>query len=248
MNDRYNKLIWADLSAYNVRKSMEFYRHTFQWTFHSQKLSTTEEYTLAYVGKNAVAGVYEMPEVYQKSQFPPFWMPYIQVSDIRQTVKEAMEIGGAIEVEPTKIDHCWIALIRDPLGAGISLYEGNPSIDKSIARNKTTYDFELHISSTEPIVAFYEKVFQWKLESGSDSNSGRFLNAQNDLIATARVLPSHDRAGYEYWIPVFFVENLANYLQMLQLNSGSVFTSFDDGTIMVCDSLGASFLVRVVSS
>jgi len=44
--------------------------------------------------------MYTMPEKFQKIGMPSFWMSYIQVSNIEDTVRKAEEHGAIIEISP----------------------------------------------------------------------------------------------------------------------------------------------------
>ena len=65
-----------------------------------------------------------MPEKFQSIRMPSFWMSYIHVQNIEETVRVAKANGAIIEVSPEAAPGGGlVALIRDPAGAGFTCYE-----------------------------------------------------------------------------------------------------------------------------
>lgn len=238
MPGRSCEFVWTDLSSYHVPKSSAFYADSFEWQI---PLSQNDKYHIATIGGTPAAALYEMPETYQKKGFPPFWMSYIQVPSVENSIKLALELGGQLEMGPIEVEGGCFALIRDPLGAGFSLYQS--AEDYTPAKgNNTVQCRELHISNLKSVQAFYEKLFNWSIEK-SAASPFQISNSDRIEIGTIRELPHALRAGYEYWIPVFQVANLQEYMQKLRKLGGIVYQVFDQRIAMVTDPYGASFMV-----
>lgn len=108
---------------------------------------------------------------------PPFWMSYIQVSDLEQTVGLAEQHGAKVEVRPTSASGGGqVALIRDPSGAGFTCYQGDAFSPKNASLIHGTQVWnELHVSDLTLIKDFYEKVFDWRIEHPMKMNDIRCL-------------------------------------------------------------------------
>jgi len=60
-----SEFIWADLSTYDLNKSIPFYEKVFKWT-----IINNENYYIANNNCNEVAGIYETPDFFKKIVFP----------------------------------------------------------------------------------------------------------------------------------------------------------------------------------
>ena len=114
-----NKFIWADLSSYEPEKTKRFYESVFGWNYYD-----SNNYLTAYNGNVEVVGLYQTPVKFQQMKMPSFWMSYIQVESVSETVEKARELGGIIELVDLENSIGGVALIRDVLGAGFTVYEG----------------------------------------------------------------------------------------------------------------------------
>jgi predicted enzyme related to lactoylglutathione lyase len=54
---------------------------------------------------------------------PPVWLLYITVADLASAVTRAQALGGAVLKAPAKMGAGWYAVVRDPAGAAVALYE-----------------------------------------------------------------------------------------------------------------------------
>lgn len=155
-----NQIIFSDLSTYSPSKSIRFYETIFGWKFYSDN-----NYYLAYNGDTPVVGLYETPEKFKQMRMPHFWMTYIQVNNLQQTVENARQLGGIIEMEQILPNFGKVALIRDPLGAGFTVYEGEHLQSTRTSNTENTLIWnELHVSDASKVIPFYEGIFDWKFE------------------------------------------------------------------------------------
>lgn len=159
-----NNIIFSDLSTYTPKKTMQFYENVFGWKF-----SNEYDYYTAYIGDMPIIGLYETPDKFKQMRMPHFWMTYIQVNDASKVITTAKALGGIIEMELGMTGFGKIALIRDPQGAGFTIYEGdylNSTRSNSIP-NALIWN-ELHVSDAQKVVPFYTKVFDWEIKRAGD--------------------------------------------------------------------------------
>ena len=152
-----NNIIFADLSTYTPKETIGFYESIFGWKYFEDK-----GYYLAYKKNNEIVGLYETPEKFKQMRMPHFWMTYIQVNDIKETIVKAKELGGIIEMAFEEKPIGSVALIRDPQGAGFTVYEGEKLLS---TRTKNEYNTliwnELQISDASNVIPFYQGTFNW---------------------------------------------------------------------------------------
>ena len=99
---------------------MDFYQAIFKWQFQA-----VGPYYVAYKNDKEIAGVYETPDFFKKIKMPHFWMNYIKVENLERITALAQALNGKIELTNEEFYGGRIALIRDPMGAGFTVYEGN---------------------------------------------------------------------------------------------------------------------------
>jgi len=238
-----NSFIYADLSTYTLRESIAFYKRVFGWQFYKQ-----DNGYFAYAGNRLVVGLYETPERFQQINMPHFWMSYIQVNDIAKTVASARELGGIIEMEQSIAGFGKVALIRDPQGAGFTIYEGEKLTSTRTEGSVNTLIWnELHVSDAEKIIPFYEGIFDWQFHR-RDSGHFEIYSGANRHMADTWVISNAYKSKYEYWVCTFGVKSLQESFQKILANGGSLIV--DEGERMLCadDSGQAFFYIQEVKS
>ncbi|MEQ6123750.1 VOC family protein [Pseudotenacibaculum sp. MALMAid0570] len=235
-----NKFIWADLSSYSPNKTKRFYEEVFNWKYYDNNY-----YLTAYKGNQEVVGLYQTPEMFQKMKMPSFWMSYIQVESVVETVNKAKELGGVIELIDLKNPIGGVALIRDNLGAGFTIYEGNSLNSRTKSEPNTLIYNELQVSNIEKAVEFYQKLFSWKVEWNSKFSVTIYCNKTNEEIASIRQLDDSIRGKYEYWVCTFGVENLDKTINKIKKNQGIIVFNEDD-KIMCSDGSEAFFYIQEI--
>lgn len=244
-----NHFIYADLSSYNPSETLPFYAAVFGWQFKATPWSDDGAQT-AYVNGKEVASIYQTPEKFQKMDMPHFWMSYIQVNSVADTVEKAKSLGGIIELQLDIAGFGKVALIRDPQGAGFTVYEGD-SITPSRTENQTNTLIwnELHISDASKILPFYEGIFAWRFAADAQTPEHyRVHNDSGEHIADALVIPNDIKGKYEYWVCTFGVSDLQVSKEKILANGGSVIIDEGERLLMSDNSDSAFFYIRAVDS
>jgi len=192
-----NTFVFADLSTYNLEKAKSFYTHVFDWSYHTED----NQYFVAFAEKHEATGLYKTPEKFQKMKMPSFWMSYIQVSDRDKTVTKAKEFGGIVELTQDVPGLGKVALIRDPSGAGFTVYEGNKLNSRTKSTSNTMVWNELFVEDVSLVIDFYKALFGWDIKEESPGQYSVFN--KNKKIAAIQELDESLRSKYQYW-GVFF--------------------------------------------
>ena len=230
-----NTIIYTDLSTYTLKQTMAFYEAVFDWKYYGDNA-----YYLAYKGFKPVAGLYETPEKFKQMRMPHFWMTYIQVKSLKETVPKARKLGGIIEMVDEDNPIGKVALIRDPQGAGFTIYEGD-QLQATRTQNEhgTLINNELHISNAAAIIPFYEGIFNWNFVE-NNPHYYKIYNSNKEQVATALQISNAYKGKYEYWICTFAVKQLQKTRDKIVNNGGSILT--DEGSrILVTDHSGEAF-------
>lgn len=239
-----NHFIWTDLSTFDVATAQADYAALFGWRYDQTfDQSISDSYHMAMQGDAPAAGLFQMPEFFQKIKMPSFWMSYVHVENLEDTLAQARQFDGAIvEIEPTAFDgESRIALLRDPAGAGFTLYEG-----PEMGGAADICDRIWHGGDVTQVRAFYETLFGWDYRA--DGPSRWQIHAPDGTrIATVAEVGADVRGKFTYWMPVFAVADPAGITDRVAAQGGGQFATLEDGTTILHDRQGAGFAVRTVA-
>lgn len=232
----HGTFIWADLSTFRQSQTEAFYSTVMGWSFSDG---------LASLRGKAVAQLYTMPEKFQKIGMPSFWMSYLVVGDIAQTIELAKSLGGKVELGPEPFEQGQIALIRDPLGAGFTVYAG-PELGEVATGPGSRVGHGLFVSDATQIAPFYEALFGWTFGDANDSSIQSVTKDSTHLFYCHTVPDPNVRGKEEYWAVFFQSEDLASSAEKVQAVGGQVVakTALPEGdAIVMSDPDGGTFFL-----
>ena len=242
-----SNFVWCDLSTFDINTALEFYSKIFNWNFKkTSDISMEEDYHIAYRGRTPASAIFVMPEYLQNIDMPSFWMSYISVKNIDEVVSKAEDNGAIIEIKPTQFNsESRIALIRDPSGAGFTIYKGKDLKGKATSGHGRMVWNILHVNNLQTVENFYKNVFDFNFvkKNGTDYRH-EIYNSSDELIAHAEILSDDVKGDKQYWMPIFYVDDLKQFKQNVESLGGK--TDFiDDGYeyAIFSDTQGASFMV-----
>ena len=237
--------VWADLSTYHLDQAKIFYARVFGWLYKAQG-----NYHYTYTGNKLAAGLYTMPAKFQQMQLPSFWMSYIRVPDIEQVVARAEEKDGIIEVQPTDFQgQGKVALIRDPAGAGFTVWQGadlGGKIDDNT--HGRMVQNELYVSDANLVLDFYQHVFGWIFIPDANHGTRRYTiqNAGGKAIAALEQIPNEIKGKAEFWAVYFTVRNMETAHTTIRNNGGEIITEMNSSQgrlTLAQDPAGAVFML-----
>lgn len=240
---------WCDLSTYDRAKACDFYGRVLGWSDHRLEASTREDdYRVFYSGSRASAGVYTMPPQFQNMGMPSFWMSYVRVASLARSVEVAVDLGAKCEIEPTSFDtHSRFALIRDPSGAGFTLYEGPDLLGRDHdGRHGRMLWNELHVPSVQMVKGFYRDLFGWDIVPDRSLSYRHTVNSPSgDSIASIVELDEQTKGPKNYWAVIFATSDLHATLSAVTDSGGRVLMKPNSGIefAMVADDQDAMFCV-----
>lgn len=197
-----NEFAWVDLSSYNPSASQKFYEELFGWSFYQEG-----GYKVWFAWNSATSGLYETPDFFKSINMPHFWMGYIKVDDVEAVVEKARALGATIEIEKDAFYDGNIALIRDPLGAGFTVYDGD-SLDAKKQKTGHFISNELQISDISKVKDFYEGIFAWDIKDRWYGEFEIYSRSSKKKIASILEVDSATKGKYEYWTVVFWVSDI----------------------------------------
>lgn len=112
---------WNELVSRDPDGSKNFYSQLFGWTLETMSMGPGAEYIMMKAGERPAAGLIRMPA--EAGPAPTMWMSYVTVPDLPAAVAKAKALGAKICKDITQLPMGRFAIISDPQGAGIGLWE-----------------------------------------------------------------------------------------------------------------------------
>jgi uncharacterized protein len=235
--------IWIDLASSDIERSQEFYGSVFGWTFESDG-PEYGGYLNAFCDGRPVAGLMANDPQWNS---PDGWTTYFHTADINATLDKAIAVGAVVcleGVKPMEIkDKGWMGLLSDPTGALFGLWQptGHRGFEVVNENGAPTY-FQLTSREYGKALDFYREVFDWNIDTVSDTDEFRYSTANFDGEAVLGVMAMDVDPSWFFFLGA---DDVDKTVQSVLDNGGSVIRDAEDtpyGRLAsVADSTGAGF-------
>ena len=111
---------WNELMTRDAGASAKFYTALFGWAREDMNMGDFT-YTMFKSGDRAVGGMIVLPP--EAASMPGMWMGYVTVENLEASVAKAEELGAKVLKEITNIEMGRFAILADPQGAVIGLWQ-----------------------------------------------------------------------------------------------------------------------------
>lgn len=112
---------WIDLTVENASEVREFYEQVVGWTSEEVEMGGYDDFMMQTAQGDTIAGICHARG--PNEGLPPQWMVYITVADLESSVAQCRKLGGEVLLEPRQVGSGQCAIIRDPGGACVALYQ-----------------------------------------------------------------------------------------------------------------------------
>ncbi len=193
------KFVWHEHVSSDPKQAQDFYTQLFGWGTEVFKPGEID-YTMISSGGQNHGGFSKALE----GAPPPHWLSHVAVENLDETLEKAKLAGGKLAAGPFDMSEVGrIAIIADPQGAYISLYQ--PESDGPAAEGVFVWD-ELGTTDVEGAQRFYEQVFGWTTtEMGPEYGGYKILNRGDTGVAGLMALPDDSIAPH--WQPYVAVDD-----------------------------------------
>jgi predicted enzyme related to lactoylglutathione lyase len=118
-----NPFVHVELNTTDLNKAQSFYNKLFDWKTEDSKGAEGINYKTIDVGKGTGGGMMTQKIPGASSS----WLPYVAVDDIEATTEKARKLGAKVLKDVTEVpDMGYLAIITDPTGAQLGLWEPKP--------------------------------------------------------------------------------------------------------------------------
>jgi uncharacterized protein len=237
---------WIDLGTPDVAGARAFYGELLGWTFEDTPAGDGSAYTLCRLDGKLVTGIHEHPEAEGAA-----WSSYLKVDDADAAATRARELGAEVLLEPFEIPGtARMALIRDPVGAVVSLWAPVGSDGAEYVNDVGAWGWnELVTPDIEAAKVFYGELVGWRAQDvpGRVRRAGFELG---NLLAGGIHAPVPGEGDEPRWTVSFSVADAIASAELAESLGGRVVippTDIPMGRFcVVTDPAGAAFTLAAV--
>ena len=179
---------WADLSTTDQEAAKAFYSALFGWEAEDLPIGDDMAYSMMRLGGRAVAAIGPQQEAQRAAGVPPVWNSYVTVRSVDDAADGAVSLGASLLAPPFDVMAAGrMAVVQDPQGAVVSLWEARESIGAELVNVPGTLCWnELVTADVDAATGFYGAMFGWTFEP-MEGNRIRYLIIRNDERANGGV-------------------------------------------------------------
>jgi predicted enzyme related to lactoylglutathione lyase len=203
---------WVELASADPARAADFYAGLFGWEPAGDRFK---------LGGRAAAGLTRA-----RADRPAGWLTYLTEHNLEASITRVREAGGRLVSEPIEARGGRSALIADPAGALLGLWESAGFTGAQVGGEPGTMTFpELLTDDAEAAARFYGQAFGWLLrdEYGSDGTRGEWITTAHD--AMAGLAPSR---GGSWWRAAFQVADCSATMRACRDLGGDVISGPTD--------------------
>ena len=167
----HGQFVWYELLTPDPDAAKKFYSSITGWG--TQPFD--KDYTMWTTGGNPFAGLYRLGPEMRQQGVPPNWMPYVESSNVDETIRLATSLGGTVTVPASDIPNVGrFAVLQDPQGATFGVYKtSGPSTswDGTPVLGRFSWH-ELMTTDYRKAFEFYQKLFGWQKTGEMDMGGG----------------------------------------------------------------------------
>jgi uncharacterized protein len=155
---------WIDIAEPQPRAALDFYGGLFGWEFEDRMPAEAPgSYFVATLRGKDVAAIGSQPEGMPPA---PAWNTYVWVESADAAAAGAKSAGGSVLTEPFDVlDAGRMAVLADPEGAAISVWQANQHRGAQLVNEPGTWNFSgLNTHDVDGARAFYHAVFGWEAD------------------------------------------------------------------------------------
>lgn len=115
------KILWSDLTVENATEIRDFYAAVTGWKFEPVNQGDYEDYNMINQEGNIVSGICHKRG--GNKNLPAQWLNYVTVDSLSTSIALVEKMGGEVGDGPRKVSDQQFAVIKDPAGAYIALFE-----------------------------------------------------------------------------------------------------------------------------
>jgi predicted enzyme related to lactoylglutathione lyase len=246
----HGQFCWYELTSPDVNASKKFYTRLTGWGTQA----FDKNYTMFTAGGDPIAGVFPLNDEMRSNGVPPNWMPYVESTNVDDTVAKARSLGGAVVAGPDDVPGVGrYAVVRDPQGATFGVYRSARQSGGWDGRNVVgRFSWhELMTSDYQKAFDFYSALFGWNRTTEMDIGGGNmyqvFGQGEAQYGGMFNKMPGMESMP-PFWLVYIHVDDVGKAVASATQNGAFVQrerTEIPGGTIAILgDPTGAGFALH----
>ncbi len=212
---------WHELVTAHTAQAAEFYREILGGTVQAFPMPAGE-YAVLHVDGAAVAG-FQPANAAHPMDAPSQWLSYVAVDDVDATCARATDAGATIVTAPHDMPIGRAAIMRDPQGARLALFRGNP--DATDGTNPcgpgAVCWMELETRDVAAASAFYARVLGWTIaEQKMPFGDVHVARVGKEAVCSICQPGAGDTAKHSRWVPYFEIASVDSAAKRIRALGG----------------------------
>ena len=116
-------ILWQDLTVKNAEPIKNFYMDVIGWKSTIQNMGDYDDFNIQSENGDTIAGICHANGA--NKNIPPFWLLYIKVENVNDSIFKCIELGGKVIDGPRFMGKNNFAVLEDPQGAVFAIIEDN---------------------------------------------------------------------------------------------------------------------------
>lgn len=205
------RFVWHELMAAEPLTAARFYANVVGWR--TEAWSQDPSYMFFTLDEVHKAGLFLQPHEERQAGIPPYWLTYIGIADVDETLRTAIGLGATNLHGPEDIPTIGrFAVLRDPQGATFAIFTpfnagGGPAADRAPGLGEFSWH-ELATTDWEAALGFYRGLFGWEQVSSMDMPEGPYVmfGVNGQMMGGIFTMPA-GMAGGPNWLPYIKVSD-----------------------------------------
>ena len=250
----HGQFVWYELLTPDTDAAKKFYSSITGWG--TQPFD--QDYTMWTTAGAPFAGLNRLGPELRQQGVPPNWMPYVESSNVDETVRLATSLGGTVTVPASDIPNVGrFAVLQDPQGATFGVYKtSGPSMswDGTPVLGRFSWH-ELMTTDYRKAFDFYQKLFGWEKTGEMDMGGGNMYFMYGKGQPYGGIFNRHGdmMSMPPFWMVYIYVKDVRKAVEIATKNGASVHRPPMEvpggGTIAIlADPQGAAFALHASSA
>jgi predicted enzyme related to lactoylglutathione lyase len=200
---------WVELATTDQAAAKTFYSRLFGWAVDDSPVGPGETYSMFTLEGRHTGAAYTMREDERQMGIPSHWNLYVTVRSADAVAGRVAGLGGKVLVPPFDVmDVGRMAVIQDPTGAVLALWEARKHIGTGIAGVPNTLCWaDLNTPDRDRVEPFYTGLFGWTFGKEDADPAHAYWHIKNGEEYIGGLPPAaHQQPGVPpHWLVYFEV-------------------------------------------